>query len=127
MSNDTKTPETFSYTYSASQQAEIKAIRARYLPQEEDRMTQLRRLDASATRKGTTAALVLGIISALILGLGMCCCMVWADQWFFPGIVIGLIGILGVSMAYPVYNHITRRQREKIAPEILRLTDELLK
>lgn len=118
--------EKFQYNYSASQQAEIKAIRKKYLPPEEDKMTQLRRLDASATKKGTTAALIVGIASCLLMGVGMCCTMVWSDVWFVPGIFIGLLGIAGMSAAYPVYDRITKREREKIAPQILKLTEELM-
>ena len=43
------------------------------------------------------------------------------------GIIIGLIGIVGVSLAYPFYSYILERERKKIAPEIIRLSDELLK
>lgn len=118
---------TFSYSYSASQQMEIKKIREKYIPREESKMEQLRRLDASAARPGMIAALFVGIISTLVLGAGMCCCMVWAQWLFVPGIIIGVIGMLGVAMAYPLYSHITRKRREKLAPEILRLTDELMK
>lgn len=118
---------TFTYNYSSSQQAEIKSIREKYIPKEEDKMEQLRRLDESATKPGTIAALAVGILSALVLGVGMCCTMVWAGQWFIPGIIIGVVGILGVMSAYPIYSHITKKRREKIAPEILRLTDELMK
>ena len=119
--------ETFTYSYSSSQQAEVKSIREKYIPKEENKMEQLRRLDESATKPGTIAALVVGILSTLVLGVGMCCTMVWAEQWFIPGIIIGVVGILGVMSAYPLYSHITKKRREKIAPEILRLTDELMK
>ena len=119
--------ETFSYTYSAKQQEEIQQIRNKYLPKEEDKMEQLRRLDQSVTRKGTIVSMVAGIIGVLILGVGMCCTMVWAENWFIPGIIIGMLGIVIVSLAYPLYTHITKKEREKIAPEIMRLTDELLK
>jgi putative Mn2+ efflux pump MntP len=88
-------------------------------------MEQLRRLDKSATKTATVAALALGIISALVMGVGMCCTMVWADKWFVPGIIIGCIGLAGVIAAYPLYNRIAKKHREKIAPEILRLTEEL--
>lgn len=127
MSNEHNKTNGFTYTYSAKQQAEVKAIRQKYLPREEDKMAQLRRLDASATRKGSVAALALGVISSLVMGIGMCCCMVWADKWFAPGILIGLVGIIGVAAAYPLYSRITKKQRERIAPEIIRLTDELMK
>lgn len=121
--------ETFNYTYSAAQQEEIKSIREKYMrpTPEEDKMERLRRLDASVTRPGTIVSLMVGIISALILGIGMCCTMVWAETFFIPGIFIGFIGIAGVIAAYPVYDYITKKQREKLAPEILRLSDELIK
>lgn len=119
--------EVFQYTYSAKQQEEIKNIRKKYLPPEEDKMAQLRRLDRSVMQKSTAASLGVGITGALILGIGMCCCMVWGGTWFFPGIVVGFVGIALVCAAYPLYNHIIKKEREKIAPEILRLTDELMK
>lgn len=119
----------FNYTYSASQQKEIKRIREKYMPptEEESKMEQLRRLDQSVTRPGTIVSLIVGVISSLILGVGMCCTMVWAEHYFIPGIVIGMIGIIGMIAAYPIYAHITRKQREKLAPEIFRLSDELMK
>lgn len=119
--------EVFHYTYSAKEQAEIKNIREKYAPPEEDKMAQLRRLDASVNQKATTLALIAGILGALILGIGMSCTMVWQDVLFIPGIVIGVVGIIGISLAYPLYNRTLKREREKIAPEILRLTDELMK
>lgn len=119
--------ETFTYNYSSRQQAEVRSIREKYVPKEENKMEQLRRLDESATKPGMIAALSVGIVSALVLGVGMCCTMVWAGQWFIPGIIIGVAGIFGVMSAYPLYSHITKKRREKIAPEILRLTDELMK
>lgn len=119
--------ETFTYTYSAKQQEEIQQIRQKYLPREEDKMEQLRKLDQSATKPGMVAALSLGIISVLLLGVGMCCTMVWSETLFIPGILIGLIGIAGVVAAYPLYLHITKKRRKKLAPEIMRLVDELSK
>lgn len=127
MNTENSKNEVFAFTYSARQQEEVQKIREKYVPREADKMEQLRRLDASVTRKGSAAALAVGIVSALILGLGMCCCMVWGGGLFVPGIFIGVVGIAGVAVAYPVYNRITQKERERIAPEILRLTDELLK
>jgi hypothetical protein len=43
------------------------------------------------------------------------------------GIAVGVVGIVLVALAYPLYNRVLKKQREKIAPEILRLSDELLK
>lgn len=119
--------ESFNYTYSSKQQEEIKKIRDKYIAKGENKMEQLRRLDESATKPGTITALIVGIISTLILGIGMCCTMVWADTMFIPGIIIGGIGIAGIMADYPLYTHITKKQREKLAPEILRLTNELMR
>ncbi len=121
--------ETFTYTYSAKEQEEIKKIRDKYASttEGETSMEQLRRLDRSATKGATIVSLIVGIISTLILGVGMCCTMVWSEKLFIPGVVIGIIGIAGVIAAYPIYTHIVKHKREKLAPEILRLSDELMK
>lgn len=119
--------ETFVYTYSASEQEEISKIREKYIAREEDKMARLRKLDKSVTEKGQIIALTVGILSALILGTGMSMCMVWGGSLFIPGIIIGIFGIGGVCCAYPLYTKIIKRERERIAPEIIKLTDELLK
>lgn len=124
---ETKNNQSFQYTYSAKQQEEIKNIRKKYMAPEEDKMDLLRKLDNQVTQIATIKSIVIGVIGALLLGVGMSCCMVWAGGWFFPGIVVGVVGILFVSLAYPLYNRVLKQEREKIAPEILRLTDELLK
>lgn len=120
--------EVFNYTYSASQQAEIKGIREKYMPptEEEDKMERLRRLDRSVTKTGMVVSIIVGVISTLVLGVGMCCTMVW-EGLMLPGIVIGVVGIIGIISAYPLYTHVTKKQREKVAPEIIKLSDELMK
>lgn len=117
----------FEYTYSAPEQEEIKKIREKYIPREENKMDQLRHLDAQVTRKGTVVALVVGIIGCLILGTGMSLCMVWAGAWFIPGIAIGIVGIAAVAAAYPLYVRITEKEKARLGPEILKLTEELMK
>ncbi len=87
-------------------------------------MEQLRRLDRSAAKKGTRVSLIVGIAGCLLL-VGMCCTMVWTDRLFIPGIIIGIVGIIAVTISYPLYTHITRKERERIAPQILKLTEEL--
>ena len=127
--------EGFNYTYSAKEQEEIKAIRKKYAASEEaeDKMTQLRRLDASVYSKASAAALVVGIVGALIMGIGMSLVMtdigavLGTVLAMVIGIGIGVIGIVLVCLAYPIYNRTLKKEREKIAPEILRLTDELMK
>lgn len=119
-----KKKDTFTYTYSAKQQEEIRNIRKKYLPREEDKMEQLRRLDRDTTRKGTVLSVLVGVIGCLLLGVGMCCTMVWM-KFFIPGVVIGLIGIAAVAAAYPLYTRVTKKERERLAPQILKLTEEL--
>lgn len=119
--------EPFHYSYSAKEQIEIQKIRKKYMTPEEDKMEQLRRLDRSVTQKGTAVSIAVGTIGSLLLGIGMCCCLVWMEHWFIPGIIIGVLGIAILSAAYLLYLLITRKERAKVAPEILRLTDELMK
>ena len=127
--------ESFNYTYSAKEQEEIKRIRKKYVAPatEEDKMAQLRRLDAGVYSKATTASLVVGVIGALIMGLGMSLIMTEIGAVLgtilsmIIGIGVGIVGIIFVCLAYPIYNRTLKKEREKIAPEILRLTDELMK
>ena len=116
---------TFHFSYSAEQQKEIEKIRQKYIPREESGMEQLRRLDASASKPGTIVSVTAGIIGALLLGVGMCCTMVWEETLFIPGIIIGILGIAVIVSAPVLYTRITKKRREKLAPEIIRLTDEL--
>ena len=122
-----KNESSFSYTYFANQQAEGENIRKKYLPQEESSFEKLKRLDKKAGRKGSIVCISLGIISCLLLGIGMCCTMVWMEQLFIPGVIIGVIGIVAIAAAYPLYSRITKKQRQKLAPQILKLTEELSK
>ena len=117
--------ETFEYRYSAKQQEEIEAIRRKYLPKEEDTMEQLRQMDKRVSRKGTIISIIIGVIGCLLLGIGMCCTMECAGRWFVHGIIIGVIGIVMIALAYPLYERITKKERKKIAPLILKLADEL--
>ena len=124
--------EGFSFTYSAEQQKEIEAIRKKYLPKDESKMEQLRRLHAIPTQKAQACAIALGVIGALIMGTGMSLAMTdigaaLGSLSMVIGIVIGIVGMVLVALAYPLYNRVLKKQREKIAPEILRLTDELMK
>ena len=122
----------FEYTYSAQQQKEVEAIRSKYLPKEPDKMEQLRKLHRVPTQKASCAAITIGVIGSLILGMGMSLIMTDIGAVFgladvmVPGILIGLVGLVPVTLAYPVYKRVLKKQREKIAPEILRLSDELL-
>ena len=137
MNNNNQEQNGFIYTYSAKEQAELKRIRDKYTapPEVEDKMARLRRLDASVTNTAQAVALVFGVIGTLILGFGMSLCMTdlgeilgsYRDMAMIIGIIVGVIGGILASLAYPIYNAIVKSKRKKLAPEIIRLTDELMK
>jgi len=124
--------EGFHYTYSASQQQEVEEIRKKYLPQEEDKMARLRKLHQIPSQKAQAISIAIGVVGALILGTGMSLCMTNLGSALgvfalMLGILMGIAGMILVALAYPVYNRVLKKERARIAPEILRLTDELLK
>ncbi len=127
--------ETFHYSYSASQQAEVEAIRKKYVSditsKEVNKMEQLRRLDASVTGKASACSLCVGIFFTLVMGFGMSLVMtdlgakLCITSSLIFGIFIGIVGMAGVIAAYPLYQFILKRERKKVAPQILQLTEEL--
>ena len=124
--------EGFSFTYSAQQQKEVEDIRKKYLPKEADKMQQLRKLHAVPTQKAQARAIAVGVIGALIMGTGMSLAMTdigaaLGSLAMVLGIAVGFVGMVLVALAYPLYNRVLKKQREKIAPEILQLSEELLK
>lgn len=137
MENNKNEQNGFSYIYSAKEQAELKLIREKYTPptEVEDKMARLRRLDASVTQSAQIAALAFGIIGTLILGFGMSLCMTdlaeilgsHRNLAMVIGIIVGMVGGVLAVLAYPIYNAIVKAKRKKLAPEIIRLTDELMK
>ncbi len=139
MENNSQDKKGFSYTYSAKEQLELQRIRDKYTPsseiESENKMERLRKLDASVTNMAQTVALIFGVIGILILGFGMSLIMTelsnilgeYKDMAMIIGIIVGIIGGIIASLAYPLYNLIVKVRRRKIAPEIIRLTDELMK
>ena len=124
--------QSFEFTYSAERQQEGEAIRKMYLPKEEDKMKQLRRLHSIPTQKAQAASIAIGVLGTLILGTGMSLCMTdlgaaLGHLAMVIGILVGVLGLAMVAMAYPLYNIVLRKERQRIAPEILRLSEELLK
>lgn len=125
----------FRFVYSADEQDELRKIRQKYLSQEEDRMNLIRKLDNSVTQKATMFSIIIGVIGALVMGSGMSLIMTDLGTWLgfnsilglILGIILGFIGMVFVALAYPVYSKVLRTEREKIAPQILKLTEELMK
>lgn len=127
--------ETFHYTYSAKQQEEVENIRKKYTVPQEDKLQQLRLLDASVTKKATMISIMVGVIGALLMGGGMSLIMSDLGQnlgiqpkiSLLIGMIVGICGMILIACAYPLYNKTLKEEREKIAPKILQLTDELMK
>lgn len=124
--------ESFSYTYSAREQEEIRSIRKKYAAPEESKMEQIRRLDRRCGQKAQARAIGLGVVGALIMGSGMSIAMteltgLSTAAALIVGIPVGIIGMGLLALAYPVYMRTLKKEREKAAPEILRIADELLK
>ena len=117
--------EDFNYTYSAQRQQEIDAIRKKYLPQEEqeNKLDQLRKLDSSVGTRALITSMALGIFSALVFGVGMCCFLVWNK--FILGALLCVVGVVWMLVAPWLYRKLVEKRRQQIAPEILRLTEEL--
>ncbi len=132
---DNKEQNEFRYTYSAREREELEKIREKYTVREESKMERLRRLDRSVTQKGMILSLCIGILGALIMGFGMSLALtelsaILGDNSQYAmliGIIIGVFGMILAAIAYPIYQLVTRAEKARIAPEILRLTDELMK
>lgn len=124
--------DSFQFSYSAPQQTEVEKIRSKYIAREESKLERLRRLDRSASAKARGWAITVGTIGALILGAGMSLVMTDLGALLslpYPeilGIVIGVAGLIPVALAYPVYSRVLKKERQRIAPEVLRLADELM-
>lgn len=117
--------ESFTYTYSAKQQEEIRRIKQKYMGKEQNKLNELRRLDNHIQKKGTFYFSIVGFIGLLLLGTGMSLIMVWAKYMFVPGIILGVLGIGSIASAYPLYVSIIKKERAKNASEIMKLVKEL--
>ena len=121
---------TFIYNYSAKDNKEIQEIRNKYLPREESKFEELKRLDYTVQTAGTLESLCAGIGGALVFGLGMCLAMQIIGSGIILialGVLLGIIGIGGMLIAYPVYRKVFNTTKEKYTPRILELTAELSK
>lgn len=115
--------EAVTTTYSAEEQKELSAIRAKYAPKENKPLTNLEKakaIDARVESMAMVSALSEGIISTLVLGVGMTCVLVWNQPVI--GVIVGVLGLSGALCAWPLYQKVLAKEREKAAPEILRLS-----
>ena len=108
----------------------VEKIRASYAEKEITKFDQLKELDRKVKRPAEVFAYVFGSISSLVLGTGMSLAMkVIGTTLSFAmplGIGVGLLGILLVSINYPIYKKTMARRKRKYAKEIYALSDQLL-
>lgn len=104
-------------------------LAAEYSKKDESKVVALKKLDKKAKLPANVFAYTFGIIFTLIMGVGMCFSLnvIGSGTTFFLvlGIVIGLIGILGVSINYPIYKKILNKGKNKYASDIIRLAKEI--
>ena len=119
--------KSFTYNYSAVRNKEVENIRRKYLPEEESKLETLKRLDYKVQSAGMIESLCIGIIGALVFGIGMCFFLeVFAGVAWLTALFM-IIGTLLMIPAYPIYRRIAHRTKEKLTPEILRLSEEIMK
>lgn len=118
---------TFNYNYSAPQNREVEHIRRKYMPHEENKLETLKKLDLRVQTAGLIEGLCVGTIGALVFGIGMCFFLeVFAGVAWLSAIFM-IIGTLIMIPAYPIYKRIARKTKAKLTPEILRLSDEIMR
>ena len=100
-----------------------------YAPKDTSKVVALRKLDAKAKRPANICAYTLGVIAALVFGVGMCLAMgqigAGGTGAMILGIVIGLIGMAGMSVNYPIYKKLLANGKQKYAFEIMELAKEI--
>ena len=104
------------------------SIAKEYAPKDSSKIVALRKLDRKAKRPATIFTFTFGTISSLVLGTGMCLAMQVIGSgniMMALGIVIGIIGIVGCAVNYPIYKKILEGGKKKYAFEIVELAKEI--
>lgn len=136
MDGQNGTSEGFQMRYNASEHKtrsqEIERICSQYAAHEQkqdvkkedvDELDQLRKLDEKAKTPALVVSLSLGVGGTLILGLGMSMCL--AMDLMILGIIIGVLGMVILSLAFPAHQYLLKKGKEKYGEEICRLCEVL--
>ena len=115
----------FSFTYSASQQQEVEAIREKYLPHPETAVQELLRLHRTVRTAGIAEALAVGVGGFLLFGIGFCLILQVIGSSIPLGIALCLLGAAGMLGAYPAYRTVSRRIQAQCTPRILELLQKI--
>ena len=104
------------------------SIAKEYAPRDNSKIVALRKLDRRAKRPATVFAYTFGIVSSLVLGTGMCFGMQVIGSGMTDmaiGIAVGIVGIVGCCVNYPIYKKRLERGKQKYAYEIVELAREI--
>lgn len=100
-----------------------------YAPKDNSKVIALRKLDAKAKLPANVFTYTFGIMVSLLAGLGMCFSMkVIGDgstAMFILGVIIGVIGMIGMGVNYPIYKKLLEKGKQKYAFEIMQLAKEI--
>ena len=100
-----------------------------YAPKDTSKVVALRKLDKRAKLPATVFTYTFGIVTALIFGTGMCLAMGQIGSGttgsFVLGILIGVLGMIGMGVNYPIYRNMLRKGKQKYAFEIMELAKEI--
>lgn len=105
------------------------SIAKQYAPKSASKLAALKKLDAKAKRPASIFAYSFGIVSALLLGVGMCLTMgvlgSGAGMLFVLGVALGILGLVGASANLILYRRILETSKKKYAFEIMELAKEI--
>ena len=104
------------------------SIAKEYAPKDSSKIVALRKLDRKAKMPATIFTYTFGIISSLVLGTGMCFAMQVLGSGIISmvsGIVVGIIGMIGCGVNYPIYKKMLENGKKKYAYEIVELAKEI--
>ena len=96
-----------------------------YAPKENSKIKALKKLDNRAKLPATIFTYSFGIISALIFGTGMCLAMKVIGNSMVLGVLIGIIGMVGCGINYPIYKKMLEKGKAKYAYEIVELARQI--
>lgn len=104
------------------------AIANEYAPKNASKVVALKKLDRKAKSKANVFAYTFGTIMTLVLGTGMCLAMGvigGGGPTAAFGIAVGVIGLLGISVNYPIYKKLLEEGKRQYASEIIHLAREI--
>ena len=99
-----------------------------YAPKESSKIVALKKLDNKAKLPATVFTYSFGIVSALVFGTGMCLAMQVIGNGLAGivlGIIIGILGLFGCGMNYPIYKKMLEKGKAKYAYEIVELARQI--